>query len=96
MNLLDVNRNLAHFRGGKCRLWDFSPSHDRLAIELSHAGEQPVYLVLLGCTYIQLPTMWMAGTPTIEGRESAFTFADEGVKVVFAHEFQLRDEYDHR
>ena len=96
MDLLDVNHNLARFRGGKFRLWDFSPSHDRLAIELSHADEQPAYLVLLGCTYIQLPTIWTAETPTIESEESAFTFADKGVKVEFVYEFQFREEYDHR
>lgn len=96
MQIAELNDLLLSYKGGKGRLWDFSPTHDRLAIELSDpVGEQRVYLVLLGCTDIRLPTSWRIDVPAVSVDDSGFVFTDGERRVAFAYEFQLNRDYQH-
>lgn len=94
MQISELNDTLLKYRGGKARLWDFSPTHDRIVIELSKAiEERRVYLVLLGCTHVHLSTLFRIENPTVSADSSGFVFVDNGVRVAFALEFQLNHEY---
>lgn len=93
MELSVLNDRLAEYQGGTGRLWDFSPTHNRLAIEWNALGERPAYLVLLGCVDIRVPTMWVAESPCVRVEGEGFVFVDKDVRVAFMYEFQLREDY---
>ncbi|WP_147444864.1 hypothetical protein [Corallococcus sp. CA053C] len=93
MELSALNDRLAKYQGGTGRLWDFSPSHDRLAIAWNASGERQAYLVIIGCMDIRMPTMWVCENPCIRAEGEGFVFTDKDVRIVFMHEFQLREDY---
>lgn len=85
---------LSGFARGTARLWSFTSSHDRLTLELNSADRaNRKYLVLVGCTQIQLPSWWRVKELRIEPVHSGFVLTDESVRVCFEHEFQLVDDY---
>ncbi|RKH45242.1 hypothetical protein D7X12_08410 [Corallococcus sicarius] len=75
------------------RLWDYSSTHSRLAIEWNVQGERPAYLVLLGCSDIRMPTVWVAESPCVRAEGEGFVFTDKDVQIVFMYEFQFREDY---
>jgi hypothetical protein len=95
IQMTEVNNVLRSYIGGKGRLWDFSPSHDRLVIQLSDStvAERRLYLILLGCTDIRLPTFWRIEAPVVSADDSGFLFIDGDRRVAFAYEFQLSKDY---
>lgn len=73
---------LAEFAGGKARLWDFSPSHDRLVVKLIRADGEENFLVLSGCDELAVATFWKLKQPRVEAAEGEFfEFLDDGIRV---------------
>lgn len=89
----EFNHRLSEYEGGTGRLWDFSPTHDRLVVELSARDGRRGYLVLLGCMEIRAPTLWSLRSPTVCAVDESFVFEDAGVRFAFAYEFQLEASY---
>jgi hypothetical protein len=74
--------DLAPFIGGKARLWDFSPSHDRLVVKLIDSAGTESFLVLSGCEELTLPIFWRVTTPRISAAKPPFLeFSDSRVQV---------------
>jgi hypothetical protein len=94
MELVGIQRKLSEHKNGTGRLWHFSASHDRLAIELGEQdGRARAYLVLLGCTHINVPTLWKMRNPTISLVGEGFLFRDAAVQVLFTLEALIQPEY---
>lgn len=92
MDVATAQGILSGFAGGTARLWSFTSSHDRLTVELNDASRaQRKYLVLIGCTQIHLPSWWRVKNLRIDQADSGFVLADEEVRVLFEHEFQIAD-----
>ncbi len=74
--------DISAFAGGRARLWHFSPTHDRLAIELTDSRGQIAYLVLTGCIDIQLPVVWVPKRAEVRQETAVrIAFVDDGVRV---------------
>jgi hypothetical protein len=85
--------DLDHFIGGKARLWDFSPSHDRLVVKLIEPGGGESFLVMSGCEELTLPVFWRVTTPRIAAAKPPFLdFSDSRVQVR-CQEASLQDKY---
>jgi hypothetical protein len=75
--------DLSAFAGGRARLWHFSPTHDRLAVELTATQGQTAYLVLTGCSHVQLPVVWILKRAAVQQvTATRITFVDDDVRVV--------------
>ena len=75
-------KGLSAFAGGRARLWHFSPSHDRLAVELTDTRGQTAYLVLTGCSQVQLPVVWILKRAEVQQETATrITFVDDDVRV---------------
>jgi hypothetical protein len=94
MELRELTERLSQYSGGYGRLWDFSPTHNRLVIELADsANEDRTYLVLLGTTRIQIPTAWRLEKLELVQDRRAMVARDKGVEVRFEYEAQLQRDY---
>jgi hypothetical protein len=84
-NVMSIHKSatdLSAFAGGRARLWHFSPSHDRLAVELTDARGQTAYLVLTGCSQIHLPVVWIPKRAKVRQETTTrIAFVDEDVRV---------------
>jgi hypothetical protein len=94
VELAEIQRKLLEHKNGTARLRHFSASHDRLAIELGEQdGGARAYLVLLGCTHINVPTLWKMKNPTISLVGEGFLFRDGAVQVLFTLDALIQPEY---
>lgn len=57
--------DLARISGHAARLWDFSPSHDLLVVQLTDPNGTESYLVFSGCERIELATFFTLKDPRI-------------------------------
>ena len=70
---------LVSLAGARVRLWDFSPSHDRLVLQITPLLGSNIYLVLSGCEHITTPVVWVVGTPRLEVSPPFIEVTDGGV-----------------
>ncbi len=95
VNIDDIQPALDLFVGGTARLWGYSPSHDRLTIQLYTVGRaQCQFLTLLGCTDIQIPTMWAIRELRVNVMDDGYALVGNEVCVRFAWEAQMSDTYE--
>lgn len=74
--------DLTRFVGGRARLWDFSPSHDRLVVKLVAPDETEAFLVLSGCDDLSIPVFWPVTKPKVVAVEDPFVeFVDDRVRI---------------
>jgi hypothetical protein len=77
-----TNAVLAELTGWRARLWDFSPSHDRLVLQLRLEGAEK-FVVFVGCESICLPVSWVVGRPELRSAgPDYFEFADGQVRIL--------------
>jgi hypothetical protein len=80
----DSVTDLSRFVGGRARLWHFSCSHDRLAIELTSPAKEVSYIVLSFCETIDVRTSWAITNPQValrDGSHPRVVFTDAAVRV---------------
>ena len=54
-----LGSNLAEWRGGEAKLWQYSVSHQSLTIRLERPQTRGnLHLHCIGCEYIKAPTFW--------------------------------------
>lgn len=55
----ELAKRISEFSDGGARLWDYSPSHDRLVVRLqSKDRSRTAYLVFIGVQRMSIPTFW--------------------------------------
>lgn len=78
----DIEQRLAKYAGCHVRLWDFSPSHDMLVMQLE-LESRIEYLVLSGCEEIMTPVAWRLAVPRISSERAPYVeFRDERVRIL--------------
>jgi hypothetical protein len=76
-------RELAAFVGWQARLWDYTPTHDRLVIRLVAPDQTQAFLVFSLCESLNVPTLWHLVNPTVVRAEVPFVeFVDDGVRIL--------------
>ena len=88
--------NLSLLANARLRLWNFSPSHDRLAFEIvPPAGGSPErYLIFVGCEKISTPVFCGIKEPKIVKIEpDLYRFSDSGVVDITFRDCVLRNDY---
>jgi hypothetical protein len=89
--------NLSLLAGKRLRLWNFSPSHNRLAYEVvpQSTGNNPEkYLIFIGCEEISTPVFCGIKNPTIgKVGTDLYRFFDSGVINITFRECVLGDGY---
>lgn len=89
-----TTRELSDLSGKKARLWNFSPSHDRLAFRLDNSDDESVkYLIFLGCEKMSISTFWNIQSPKIEkGKSASYQLTDGDINIQF-EEGRIMDDY---
>lgn len=91
-----TEENLSLLTNKRLRLWNFSPSHNRLAFEIvpQSGGNPEEYLIFIGCEEITTPVFCGIQNPTI-GKVGAdlYRFFDSGVISITFRECVLGDDY---
>jgi hypothetical protein len=91
-----TEENLSLLANARLRLWNFSPSHDRLAYEIvpQSGGRPEKYLIFIGCEEISTPVFCGIKNPTIgKVGPDIYRFFDSGVIDIKFRECVLRDDY---
>lgn len=91
-----TSENLSLLDNARLRLWNFSPSHDRLAFEVvpQLGGKPENYLIFIGCEEINTPVFCSIKEPTIVKLESdLYRFSDSAVIDIKFRECILRNDY---
>jgi hypothetical protein len=91
-----TSENLSLLANARLRLWNFSPSHDRLAFEIvpQLGGKPEKYLIFIGCEEISTPVFCGIKTPKIVKIESdLYRFSDSAVIDIKYRECVLRNDY---
>jgi hypothetical protein len=91
-----TSENLSLLANARLRLWNFSPSHDRLAFEIvpQLGGRPEKYLIFIGCDEICTPVFCGVKEPTItEVEPDLYRFYDSGVISIKFRECVLRSDY---
>jgi hypothetical protein len=80
----------------RLRLWNFSPSHDRLAYEIVPplGGNPEQYLIFIGCDRISTPVFCEIKNPVIgKVGPDEYRFFDSGIIDITFRECLLRNDY---
>jgi len=80
--------------GGAARLWDFSPSHDRLVIQVVGLDGRVQYLVLSGCDAVATPVCWRFASPRFEAVVPPFLELVDGEVRVRCQEASIQSDYE--
>jgi hypothetical protein len=93
MTLDQANALLGQYNGGTGRLWHYTVSHDRIALQLAREDRSAsIFLVMVGCTELSGPTLWTLNRPTLVATDTGYVFND-ALKIASAHEFQFAESY---
>ena len=91
-----TSENLYLLANARLRLWNFSPSHDRLAFEIvpQLGGKPEKYLIFIGCEEISTPVFCGIKAPKIVKIESElYRFSDSATIDIKFRECVLRNDY---
>jgi hypothetical protein len=91
-----TEENIALLVNKRLRLWNFSPSHDRLAFEIvPQSGAMPEsYLIFVGCDEISTPVFCGIKAPSIiKVGSDLYRFLDSGTIDITFRECLLRADY---
>lgn len=91
-----TSENLSMLANARLRLWNFSPSHNRLAFEIvpKSGGKPEKYLIFIGCDEISTPVFCAIREPRIiELGSDNFRFSDSGLIDIKFRECVLRNDY---
>jgi hypothetical protein len=67
--------------GARARLWGFTPSHDRLVIEITFPSGNRSYLQCVMCDRICVPMMWRWNNPKLARTGDLLHVKDEEVDI---------------
>lgn len=92
----ELAKRISEFSDGGARLWDYSPSHDRLVVRLqSKDRSRTAYLVFIGVQRMSIPTFWTPGQSDIRTADDEMLLFTDGVASVwFMHEASLQATYE--
>lgn len=77
--------------GCRARLWSFTPSHDRLSVEIRKEGCKPRYVSFVLCEKIEVPVSWLVRTPSVK-TEDGFLIYDDGTAVIRCMQIGIFDQ----
>lgn len=63
---------LAKWRGGRAKVWDFSPTHNKLTLRVDRSNTKGnIHLICGGCSYMRGPFSWATCCLDIRPSDSA-------------------------
>lgn len=68
--------------GARCRLWQFTTTHDRLIVRIRRLDDTVQFLLCAGCVSVSMPVYWTIKQPSLQPVAEGVCLVDEGVKVV--------------
>lgn len=77
--------------GCRARLWKFTPSHDRLVVEIRREGCKQRYVSFVLCEKIEVPTLWLVRTPSVKTEDGFLIYVD-GVAVIRCMQIGISDQ----